>query len=1596
MRSASMELMARLLPSVFHYLFPLILLASTTVASLDSTDFARAPLLQYDDLYASILAFDKEQVQPKPLPETQNVNVWLGGLQYKSSMTFPATNPRMAAASGRGRHDVLSNNPSSSASTMWRVRSSREFGFGDTQIVRISPSGLDFGTQETCLPALLSVEITYVASADEDDDEPFWITGVSIPDNQFLLSDVFSPRLIKPGESTTFHILYLPRQTGPAHATVMLQTSLGDIPYHVRGHGVLNKYRIQEYTATIPAGVRFDPLLHLHNPFDEDLHIKEIFTTEDFVHMSLPLNTSTGLPPRVWVLDPLETKPVVQLHFLSATPGHYNAYVRIETDHDNLIVPVYLIVLAEGLHLDVGGRGHSSSSLDFGFLIHDDEEHSISVDFVNTASVPILVQGVSLQAHDHRIAVVIQGSHSVAPRSRIKHAMVVSYQSSDTGTFQGLLTVHTNDTVSGDLSLPYSATRLVGGLIYSPSQVVFSASANNSLHEIILTNSFSVPVALEDIAVTDAAIVALHNFTQGAVAGPGASWPPILIERPPSPHDNIVWTTSLLVETNISRHAVPVSVATNLLVVNGSHRLVQKSQAEFTIEFGKTAMSGVRHEAINMTNLNPVAISIAGIESNDPSIQLSIERMQPNFAASIEAHEANPDSTSAADAATGEDDLSNEIPPGHTLTLIVHVTPTSHPTGDLSFTIFTQHESIRFHVQYIPVQGTVAPTRRKLRTSLPLFPGRGELLPLVLESTFDHPVPISAIRVSDRRVQIISQAVEVAPHGKTTVAQLLVSPAYALGCASRDKFADCMFPLPIGHKPATLSGFGEPVTSADVAAHYDRVQRLSELQAAGHNAVDIKVMVYTDIVAIPPVIIRMSIDRPVVMTSSTVEMPLTHVNQTSEAWVSVMNPSNITIDVALALDKDDSREFYSCLSPTSSPSLAASCRRDWEANRCLSSPGFFIAAVDKVALPPGESTLLGPIVFAPKVDKEYVGRLYLRNTLSHIEPITIRARGGHGRAVVVQNEPILSRGKPELLTIANQGELPLEIFGIQCDQCLDCDNNSVGFCVTPTTTSWPKTLGPGAATSINISYVSSCYVSQEQDKFVLATSSGVLNVTLFGFVADPTKECLGWHRYSWTYKGFCILLWSLCGVVTTHILVYTIQSIVVDLRDNGTTPECDFGYHPRAMPAKSKSLAIPIDTPFPESLERELDALEADVVESFTFAPIRSPAVQRLLNERTAKAKPVVKKKKPKKDPAIVAEPEMNQTIDTLPPLIVEEEQTTKHVEEPVTTPKEGSQSKYVADNDAGSSSDNDERDRERTETIASDEDDDEIVVIRRALSEPLKETIVEEKEMALVEETTKVEPKEGMPTEPSMEHDVVALDPPLEVVDEGFVSNDVDDEADEDADVNHDAADGLEEHGDGDIEATDELKQSGNGQDVAVDDVEASEEDDDEDDSTEVNSGDDEAVVDNIPRERCDNTILLEEIDQLMQEVHSEQLELASAHAVLPSQAPLVKAPPGFSPADADPLAVSRTYSHMQEQAFWESNPFDAPLSLFGSAYFTGNSPGFIGSHRFSNLSRPGTRLFQHDSASHLASLGGQEIPFETSTKLFLDDEAARGTTFW
>ena len=84
-------------------------------------------------------------------------------------------------------------------------------------------------------------------------------------------------------------VIFLPRQKGRILDELVILTSVGTLTIVTVGHGLRNNYHLKAFTGIkIPVDTKITPAIHVYNPHNKVFHVTEVFTTESFLHLSLP------------------------------------------------------------------------------------------------------------------------------------------------------------------------------------------------------------------------------------------------------------------------------------------------------------------------------------------------------------------------------------------------------------------------------------------------------------------------------------------------------------------------------------------------------------------------------------------------------------------------------------------------------------------------------------------------------------------------------------------------------------------------------------------------------------------------------------------------------------------------------------------------------------------------------------------------------------------------------------------------------------------------------------------------------------------------------------------------------------------------------------------------------------------------------------------------------------------------------------------------------------------------------------------------------------------------------------------------------------
>ncbi len=98
-------------------------------------------------------------------------------------------------------------------------------------------------------------------------------------------------KVISPGANTSFDVYFLSRELGKVESSLYINTNKGIIKFKVMGVGVENVYRLKPtLNARVPVNSSFTSIINFYNPHNTTLQILEIYTSDDDLHVELPLS----------------------------------------------------------------------------------------------------------------------------------------------------------------------------------------------------------------------------------------------------------------------------------------------------------------------------------------------------------------------------------------------------------------------------------------------------------------------------------------------------------------------------------------------------------------------------------------------------------------------------------------------------------------------------------------------------------------------------------------------------------------------------------------------------------------------------------------------------------------------------------------------------------------------------------------------------------------------------------------------------------------------------------------------------------------------------------------------------------------------------------------------------------------------------------------------------------------------------------------------------------------------------------------------------------------------------------------------------------
>ncbi|VBB31847.1 unnamed protein product [Acanthocheilonema viteae] len=738
-------------------------------------------------------------------------------------------------------------------------------------------------------------------------------------------------KTVNPGESTTFSVVFLPRQEGFIENVLIIHSSLGSFTYSVKGKGKESAYRIRPLVgAKIPVNGTLVSPVQLHNPHPTTLRVTEVYTSDGDLHLELPdVAPETQHSASLWDIAPYETKTVMNAKLFGARERNSSAYIKIKTNRkrrkvidkqlsrnslqtnisvehieDTLIVPVEVeITKKRGLYSAV-------DLLDFGLIRSGDKSSTLMLEIISTLEKGIEIESLYLENSEKPNGIYMEfaskppvsvkcgarqqpgASKAIAKiifdtkllRANEERPKLVRYKgrivaSSRGGTY--------------NITIPYTAQVYYGSIKPKVEETAFHNLLKPPVSRSIpLTNDLPFGIAVWKITLdAKAQRFFKANLISNVVAiAAGETKPVIYLQYIRKEEEG--FTTFFNVHTNVTTFQIP------LVIFSGKLKIVLHSLHQKEFNFGLIDVGDTRSIQFSIINENPVAIIVKNLRRALPSIT-TLSLLSVKAEQSLTLNLTNHKQSELSEAyREGEDFLLL----GSSFAVFRYTlrAPSDRAVLYDTFVIETDFEYSSFPVTYTVGQGTIIAVPEELIFP-DAFPGRISSHSLKVFSTFEEDMRVMRISslFGDRKIffeRTSTNTPVIRNKALSDLGRVHVIPS--ANCTD-----DCYVGMPLHTADGQWFTYGVklPQNLAEIDYYlYSRLRRrFLALQAEGKNYMNETIVIDTDKVKHLEVPLTAELVWPKLLTRSVVHFPLTAVGNFTIVNLTLTNPSSLPVVVQL-------------------------------------------------------------------------------------------------------------------------------------------------------------------------------------------------------------------------------------------------------------------------------------------------------------------------------------------------------------------------------------------------------------------------------------------------------------------------------------------------------------------------------------------------------------------------------------------------------------------------------------------------------------------------------------------------------------------------
>uniref|UniRef100_A0A7E4ULZ0 TMEM131_like domain-containing protein n=1 Tax=Panagrellus redivivus TaxID=6233 RepID=A0A7E4ULZ0_PANRE len=787
--------------------------------------------------------------------------------------------------------------------------------------VEIFPPSLDFPDTPVGVPAALP--ITFINRR----KNKLTLLAVSSNSMHFQINFPTNSELDE-NDEVVIMAYFLPPVADKFHAKFVLFTSEGKVEYMVSGVSSTNPYRLPPLKQVqMPLNGTLLTPITLHNPHCMTVTVKEISSSNPFIHIELPGSELEELhEDTFWEIAPYETRTVAHARIIGIQEKNTTAYINVRLIMKEAVGPadIFEILKYEKrpprmllIPMDIRIMPHRNiypaNALDFGMIKAGDKSEQLVMEVYSTVEKSIDIESIYVEKNDYTHSIYMEFASkppiSVYRGSRFSPGPLVALAKVSIDSNYVLRRVNENGTIipeiihlSGrivaesrggnyNVSVPYSAMIYSGDVMHNAEEVAFHSKLKTPVRRgVSLTNHLPFDIAIHNVSIDEKArAVFKATLVRPTLTLAARERKTVVLLEYIQPQDS-KFSSVFTVYTNVTNFEVPI------VIFNGELDIVLHSEAQDKFEFGALELHKTRSIRFAVVNKNAAEIvlnkfhqpfetfswlQLIGIEAgNGTKPNAFHERYRPAWK-------------------PGKDFV---IPASSTAMFKFTISGNPGLLGlNEEFVIGTDYSEYRFPV-------TLSLSNYSIHTLPPVinygkvFPGMMVTKDINIMSTFPEDLPVDRISLSnnDQRFFFEKASDNAAPMiqkgSMSRVARLMLKPDAA---PTNEHYVG--LPLHTSDGQWFSYGLKLPANLAEIDSYlYRRMKkRYNALVASGRNQINASVVIDTPTVKNFEVPIKADLVWPKLLSHSVVQFPMTALGNFTVVNLTLTNPSSKPVIVQI-------------------------------------------------------------------------------------------------------------------------------------------------------------------------------------------------------------------------------------------------------------------------------------------------------------------------------------------------------------------------------------------------------------------------------------------------------------------------------------------------------------------------------------------------------------------------------------------------------------------------------------------------------------------------------------------------------------------------